>query len=157
MNFFSAVNFFKFLVKKKPWIRIGSGSVSNEYGSPGFRSSRIRICGSVGLSYRSEDPDPYQNVTDPQHCCFSPSAGHIPAGHDERAGVPGCVPALPPAGLPSSPAAHRTGTGWVRANARTFPRIFRARARICKRLWSPGIDSEESMPLACCLAGRYNI
>jgi hypothetical protein len=28
-----------------------------------------------------------------------------------------------------------------------------ARARICERLWSPGIDSEESMPLRC-LAGR---
>ncbi len=40
-----------------------------------------------------------------------PCAGHIPAGHDERAGVPSGVTALPLAGLPSSPAAHRTGTG----------------------------------------------
>jgi hypothetical protein len=42
-----------------------------------------------------------------------PCAGHIPAGSGERAGVPGGFPALPPAaGLPpSSPAAHRTGTG----------------------------------------------
>ncbi len=26
--------------------------------------------------------------------------------------------------------------------------VYRARARICKRLWSPGIDSEESIPSA---------
>jgi len=24
--------------------------------------------GSVGQKYGSEDPDPYQNVTDPEHC-----------------------------------------------------------------------------------------
>ncbi len=31
------------------------------------------------------------------------------------------------------------------------------RARICKRLWSPGIDSGESTPLSLCsLAGRYD-
>ncbi len=55
---------------------------------------------------------------------FSPCAGHIPAGHDEHSGVPGGVTALPPpAGLPpSSPAAHRTGTGWVPT---TFPGFFR--------------------------------
>jgi hypothetical protein len=30
------------------------------FGPPGFRS--------VSQKYGSADPDPYQNVTDPQHC-----------------------------------------------------------------------------------------
>jgi hypothetical protein len=30
----------------------------------------------------------------------------------------------------------------------SIPPFFAARACICKRLWSPGIDSKESMPLA---------
>jgi hypothetical protein len=34
-----------------------SGSVSHKYGS-----------GSVSQRYGSEDPDPYQNATDPKHC-----------------------------------------------------------------------------------------
>jgi hypothetical protein len=77
----------------------------------------------------SASADPLVRVTDPKiririrtgtkmsrirntDVSFPPCAGHIPAGYDEHSGVPGGVTALPPAaGLPSSAAAHRTGTG----------------------------------------------
>ncbi len=77
---------------------------------------RMYVLGASG----SASADLLVRVTDPMPKChgsatllfFPPCAGHIPAGYGERAGVPGGVTALPPpAGLPSSPAAHRTGTG----------------------------------------------
>jgi hypothetical protein len=36
---------------------------------------------------------------------------------------------------------------WQEAGDRSQP-LLKDRARICKRLWRPGIDSEDSLPLA---------
>ncbi len=43
-------------------------------------TEKITGSGSVSQSYRSADPDPYQNVTDPQHCLL-PFCSHICAAN----------------------------------------------------------------------------